>query len=134
MQIAGFNANGIEASADGKDLIIVNSALGSLYKVDPQTGFAALIDLGGDSVPSGDGLVLRGLTLYVVQNFLNQVAEVELDEDLASGEVVEIRTSPFFDVPTTAAAFGNALYAVNARFTTPPGPTVTYDAVRLPLN
>ena len=34
------------------------------------------------------------------------------------------------DVPTTIASFGNALYAVNARFTTPPAPTTTYNIVR----
>src|SRR3954471_9036096 len=32
--------------------------------------------------------------------------------------------------PTTIAAFGNALYAVNARFTTPPTPDTTH---RIPL-
>ncbi len=134
MQVPGFNANGIEASANGKHLIIVNSTLGTLYKVDPHSGHAALIDLGGDFVFSGDGLVRRGSSLYVVQNFLNQIAEVALDGRLASGEVVDILTSPNFDIPTTAAAFGDALYAVNARFTTPPGPDVTYNVVRVPLD
>ena len=134
MQVDGFNANGIEAAPNGKDLIIVNSSTGGLYKVNKQSGYAALIDLGGDAVFSGDGLVRRGSSLFVVQNFLNQIAEVELSNDLASGEIVRILTNPNFDVPTTAAAFGNALYTVNARFTTPPTPTTTYDAVRVPLN
>jgi hypothetical protein len=132
--IGTFNANGIEASANGKDLIIVNSEIGALFKVNFLSGHASLIDLGGDAVPSGDGLVRRGSSLYVVQNFLNQIAEVELDRNLSSGEIVRILTNPNFDIPTTAAAFGNALYAVNARFTTPPEPTTTYDAVRVPLN
>jgi len=34
--------------------------------VDPDTGEASAIDLGGDAVPNGDGLLLRGHTLYVV--------------------------------------------------------------------
>jgi len=134
-QVAGeFNANGIEARANGNDLIIVNSFFGTLYKVDPHTGHADLIVLGGGSVASGDGLVLRGSTLYVVQNFFNQIAAVSLAADLQSGEIVEILTNPNFDIPATAGAFGNALYAVNARFTTPPGPTTSYDVVRVPLN
>lgn len=66
-----FNANGIAAPPNGKTLIIVNSADGALYNVDPGTGVATRIDLGGASVPNGDGILLQGKTLYVVQNRLN---------------------------------------------------------------
>lgn len=122
----GFNANGIVASADGKALIVVNTALATLYRVDPDTGYAAAIDLGGDSVPNGDGLVLEGHTLYVVQNFLNQIGVVELDPGFASGEITRTITSPFFRIPTTADVFGGSLYAVNARFdVAPPGGDAT---------
>ena len=41
-------------------------------------------------------------------------------------------TDPRFDVPTTVAEFGNRLYLVNARFSTPPTPTTTYNAVAIP--
>jgi sugar lactone lactonase YvrE len=130
-QVAGFNANGIEATPNGKALIIVNSTLGTLYRVDPTSGVATLIDLGGASVSAGDGLLLRGHTLYVVRNQLNQIAIVDLAPDLLSGEVVGTITSPNFDIPTTVAAFGNSLYAVNARFTTPPTPSTPYSIVRV---
>jgi hypothetical protein len=130
-----FNANGIEAPQDGSALIMVNSYFGELYRVDPHTGDASLIDLGGGSVPSGDGLVLHGARLYVVQNFLNQIAVVELDQALSTGEVTGYLTSPYFRIPTTAAAFGDALYAVNARFndfdTGTAPPTATFEAVRV---
>jgi sugar lactone lactonase YvrE len=128
------NANGIEASPSGKDLIIVNSALGRLYRVEPDTGVATLIDLGGASVSNGDGLLLQGRTLYVVRNRLNEIAVVELARDLERGVVVDTITDPGFDVPTTLASFGNGLYAVNARFTTPPTPETTYNVVRLEAN
>ena len=127
----GFNANGIDATPNGKELVIVNSTTGKLFRVDPDTGNATLIDLGGDTVTSGDGILLDGKTLYVVQNFLNQIAVVQLDSKLTSGEVVEIITDSDFDVPTTIAEFGSDLYAVNARFTTPPQPTTEYDVVRV---
>lgn len=127
----GFNANGIAATPNGKTLIIVNSNEGALYNVDPETGFATRIDLGGASVPNGDGILLQGKTLYVVQNRLNQIAVVELDPDLTSGTIVDTITSSLFRVPTTIARFGNALYAVNARFGTPPTPTTDYDVVRV---
>lgn len=130
-QVGGFNANGIAASPNGKWLIVVHSSLGELYQVDPQTGVAVRIDLGGDSVPFGDGILLQGRTLYVVQNQLNQIAVIELSPDYASGTVVEIITDPNFRVPTTIARFGDALYAVNARFGTPPTPETEYEVVRV---
>jgi sugar lactone lactonase YvrE len=127
----GFNANGIDATSDGKTLIIVNSADGALYNVDPTTGIATRIDLGGGSVPNGDGILLQGNTLYVVQNVLNQIAVAELNPDLTSGTIVDTITSTSFRVPTTIAKFGDALYAVNARFDTPPTPDTEYEVVRV---
>jgi sugar lactone lactonase YvrE len=126
-----FNANGIAATPDGKTLIIVNSVNGALYNVDPSTGSATLIDLGGEAVPAGDGILLQGKTLYVVQNQLNQIAVVQLSPDLTSGTIVDTITSANFRVPTTIARFGSSLYAVNARFGTPPMPDTEYEVVRV---
>jgi sugar lactone lactonase YvrE len=126
-QVPSFNSNGIEASPNGKDLIIVNSSSGLLYRVDPLSGEATVIDLGGASVTMGDGLLLHGRTLYVVRNGINQIVVVKLAPDLSSGTVVGTLTQPNFDVPTTIAEFGNALYVVNARFTTPATPDTTYN-------
>lgn len=126
-----FNANGIDATPNGKSLIIVNSVDGLLYHVDPLTGHATRIDLGGAAVPNGDGILLLGKDLYVVQNRLNQIAVVALAPDLLSGEIVDTLTNPNFRVPTTITAFGDALYAVNARFGTPPTPDTEYEVVRV---
>jgi sugar lactone lactonase YvrE len=130
-QGSGNSSNGIEATPNGKELIIVNSSLGLLYRVDPLSGEATVIDLGGASVTMGDGLLLHGRTLYVVRNRINQIVVVKLAPDLSSGAVVGTLTQPNFDVPTTIAEFGNALYVVNARFTTPPTPDTTYNIVRV---
>jgi len=130
-QVPGFNANGIEATPNGEWLIIVNSSTGALYRVDPLSGVATRIDLGGALVTNGDGLLLRGHTLYVVQNQDNQIAIVELAPNLSSGELVGTITNPNFDVPTTVAAFGNALYAVNARFGVPNPESASYSIVRV---
>jgi len=133
-----FNANGIEASQDGKWLILVNSGAGKLYRVDPLNGAAAAIDLGSGNVSSGDGLVLRGHTLYVVQNFLNRIAVIKMNPGFSSGKITGYLTNVNFRIPTTAAAFGDALYCVNARFDEiPPGqpePGDTFEAVRVPIH
>lgn len=126
-----FNANGIAATPNGDTLIIVNSVDGLLYNVDPDTGEATLIDLGGETVPNGDGILLQGKTLYVVQNQLNQIAVVELNSELTEGTIVDTITDSDFRVPTTIARFGNSLYAVNARFGTPPTPDTEYEVVRV---
>lgn len=127
-----FNANGIAATPNGKTLIIVNSTEGALYRVDPDTGEATRVDLNGGSVLAGDGILLQGKTLYVVQNQLNQVAVVELNAHYTSGTIVDTISSPLFRVPTTIARFGSSLYVVNARFGTPPTPDTEYEVVRVP--
>jgi sugar lactone lactonase YvrE len=127
-----FNANGIAATPNGKTLIIVNSADGALYRVDPETGIATRIDLGTGAVPNGDGILLQGKTLYVVQNFLNQIAVVELNSDFTAGEIETTITSPLFRIPTTVARFGSTLCVVNARFDTPPTPDTEYEVVCVP--
>lgn len=128
-QVPGFNANGIEATPQGQ-LLVVNSSLGQLYRVDPATGSATQVDLGGATVSAGDGLLLEGKTLYVVRNRLNQVVAIEMSTDFLSGVVAETITNPAFDVPTTLTRFGGAFYTVNARFGVPVTPDTTYDVVR----
>lgn len=130
-QAAGFNANGIEATPNGKSLIIVQSGTGFLFKVDPATGVAQRIDLGGALVTAGDGILLEGKTLYVVRNSFNLIAEIRLAPDLLSGTVVGELTDPDFDIPTTVARFGDGLYAVNARFSSGSSPDLSYSIVRV---
>ena len=115
----GFNLNGIVATPDGSSLIVIQSSTGLLFRVDPVSGETDAIDLGGAVLSNGDGLWLDGRTLYVVRNQRNQIAVVELNNTLTAGAYVDNITSPDFDVPTTIAEFGNSLYAVNARFSTP---------------
>jgi sugar lactone lactonase YvrE len=129
--LPGFNLNGIVPSPDGKTLIAVQSNTGKLFTIDPNTGATRLIDLGGATLINGDGLLLHGKTLHVVQNTNNRIAVVALTPNLGSGTITGALTSPSFDVPTTVVMFGNRLYAVNARFTTPPTPTTTYTVVQV---
>jgi sugar lactone lactonase YvrE len=116
VQMPSFNANGVVATPDGETLIVISSAAQAVYLVDPETGDATQIDLNGVAVPNGDGLVLQGKTLYVVQNFINQIGIISLSSDMRSGTFEESITNPAFRIPTTAALFGESLYAVNARF------------------
>ena len=109
------NANGITRSPDGRALLVVNSTTGGLFRVAP-SGRARQVDLGGVSLVNGAGMLLRGRTLYVVQNRLNRVAVVELNRRGTAGTVERYITSPAFDVPSTVARAGRYLYLPNARF------------------
>jgi sugar lactone lactonase YvrE len=124
------NANGIARTPDGKALLVVKSDTGQLFRV-ASSGKARLVDLGGAALTNGDGLLLRGRTLYAVQNRLDQVAVVKLDRRGTQGEVRRTITSPAFDVPSTVAAYRGFLYLPNARFgATDPG-AISYSINRV---
>ena len=121
---AGFRTNGIAATPNGEQLFVVNGATAQLYRIDTATHTPELVNLGGETLPNADGLLLAGKTLYVVQNTRNRIAVVNLSADYASGTIAGFITEPFTSnpstkVPTTIAQFGNALYAVTAGFAAP---------------
>ncbi|WP_067827780.1 SMP-30/gluconolactonase/LRE family protein [Actinomadura kijaniata] len=125
----GPNANGIVQTPDRRGLLIVQSNSGKLFRVDPRTGVTRTVDLGGEALPNGDGMLLQGNTLYVVQNRTNAVAVLKVNDAGTSARVIRRITDPRFDVPTTVAAYKGRLYLPNARFTTAPTPTTPYNVV-----
>ncbi|WP_405955498.1 SMP-30/gluconolactonase/LRE family protein [Streptomyces phaeochromogenes] len=128
------NANGIVGTPDGRALIVVKSTPGELYNVNLRTGHATRITLvGAANVVNGDGLYRIGRTLYVVQNRLNLISVFHLDPKATTATLTGTITDPRFDVPTTAARFGNRLYLVNARFTSPQTPETTFTGVAVPI-
>jgi sugar lactone lactonase YvrE len=132
VHVAGaFNLNGIDATPSGNWLVAVQSVNGQLYRINPRTGVARLISLGSESVPNGDGILLDGRRLYVVQNQLNLVAVISLRPGLLSGRVLTRLSNPNFSVPTTIDDLGKRLYAVNARFGIPNPDAAAYQVVQL---
>lgn len=129
----GFNVNGIEASPNGRRLLVIQSNTGNLYRVNAATGRTRQVNLHGESLSNGDGILRQGRTLYVVRNQNNEIAVVHLGRRYRAGRVVDTLTDPDFIVPTTVARFGSRLYAVNARFGSPPQPTpdTPYTVVRV---
>lgn len=123
----GFDLNGIAAAKGDRVLIVAHSTNRALYTVDPETGDSALIE--GVDVPNVDGILVRGHTVWAVQNMLNRIVRIDLSSDLSSGEIEDTITSPAFDIPTTVARFGNTLAAVNAQFNRPASP---YEVVLVP--
>jgi hypothetical protein len=127
--LSGFpNLNGITATPDGRTLIVSHSALGAIFTVDATTGMSHHIT--GVTLPTVDGILFHGGKLYAAQIFLNQIVEISLSPDLSTGTFETAYTSPDFQIPTTVAAFGDRLVAVNAKYDTGVPPTAsTYEVV-----
>ena len=133
--------NGDGILLDGKTLYVVQNQLnlvavqsnnGKLFRIDAATGAVREITLaGGESVPNGDGILLTGKRLYVVQNTDNRVAVIALAPNFASGRVVTRLSDPDFRVPTTIDDHGRRLYAVNAKFGVAGPGTAPYEVVQL---
>jgi len=114
----GFNANGLVGDFGGKELVIINITTGVLYRVDTESGAASLVDIQGDEqlFADGDGLYMDGRTLYIMQNFSQKIAVVELSDDLTQGTFVKNLVSDDFSIPTTITGFGSCIYAINTHF------------------
>lgn len=128
-----FNANGIVAARGGRVLVLVQSATGRLFRVDPATGRARTVAVSGGTLVGGDGLERRGRRLYVARGTgPNRVDLLRFGPGLRSARVVSTITDPTLDVPSTVTLAAGGLYAVNARFSTPPTATTRYSVTRLP--
>jgi hypothetical protein len=123
-----FGANGLVGDFDGRQLVIVNISTGVLYRVDTANGEASPLEIEGAEqlFVDGDGLYLDGRTLYIMQNFSDKIAVVQLSGDLSGGEFIrnipgEGEPNPL-NIATTIIGFGNSLYAINTNLLDPFGP------------
>jgi hypothetical protein len=116
-----FGANGIEATKDGKTLIVVSITQSKYYKIGAETEETQEIVLD-QPAPRGDGLILHGHTLYSVLNLpsaavpgaCGEVAVIKLNDHMTTGEVVDHLNNaddPLVN-PATADLFGKYLYVI----------------------
>jgi len=114
----GPNLNGIAATPDGKAIIVIQMNKGLLFHIDIATKQVMPIDVGGADLTGSDGLVLDGQTLYVVRQWSDEIATVNLDAGLTHGIVVSRFKDPGLAYPATAAIVGKDLVLVNTQFNT----------------
>lgn len=132
----GFNANGIAASSNGRYLVVVQSGTGKLFRVDVRTRRVTEIALRGRTVKNGDGLLLRGSTLYVARNMQELIVPIRLVDGGRRGIVGTGATGPQLKYPTTIAFDGDRLLAVNSQFdkrSAMKAPEVPFDVATLPV-
>lgn len=124
-----FNLNGIAYSRDARRLVVAHSGNAALYTVSPRTG--ASTEITGVKVPNVDGVLVKGDTVWAVQNMSNQISRLRVNFHESTAKLREVITSPHFNIPTTAALFDDTLAVVNAKFGVPNAKTfevVTVDA------
>ena len=110
-----FGFNGIASAKGGTVLLVAHSQNQAIYAVYLDTRTSAVVE--GVSVPNVDGILVRGQQLWAVQNFSNQISRIHLSNNFSSGVIEEVITNDdLFQIPTTAALFGNTLAVVNSKF------------------
>jgi Cu-Zn family superoxide dismutase len=119
--VSGFNLNGIVADGDRR-LVTVQTNTGKLFRIRLAHGGSAVRSIDavkGVSVPGGDGLLLDGGRLLVVQGGPPaQISFVKLRHGDRRGEVRDVRTSPLLKGPSTIARARDLYLVVNADFAT----------------
>jgi sugar lactone lactonase YvrE len=112
----GFNVNGLVVSHDDRYVVVAQTNTRRLFRIAVRDRSVTPVDLDGELV-QGDGLVLRGRTLYAIDNFATPfVVRIDLERGLTEGTVVSRTTDPTFNDPTTAALVGRSLLVVNSQF------------------
>src|SRR4029079_12841958 len=89
----------------------------------------AEVDVGGVRLTNADGIVLRGNTLWVVQNFTRQITKLKLRHHYAFAHVEEVLPTPADRTFTTAKRVGNRLLAVDSKFGFPPAAATAEDRI-----
>jgi Cu-Zn family superoxide dismutase len=89
---------------------------GRLWRIDLATKAIAEVDFGSTSIVNADGIVLRGHTLWLVQNFTRQISELALEGDWASGTLVSVKATPADRTSTAAKIADGRLLVVDSQF------------------
>jgi DNA-binding beta-propeller fold protein YncE len=115
---SGFNLNGIVTRKGGSQLIVVQSNTGFLFRIDLDDDAPNGREIRRiDAEPlHGDGLLLDGGRLIVVEGSPAALKFVKLRGNATRGEVVETRTDPLLRGPSTVDRARHLYLVVNADF------------------
>ena len=127
--LTDFDLGGIVSTADRRFLLTTQGTTGQLWRIDLRTRAITEVDLAGARLPNADGIVLRGHTLWVVQNFTRQISKLKLSGRYLSATVEEVLATPADRTFTTAKRVGGRLLVVDSKFGFPPAAAVAEDRV-----
>ncbi|UQA96884.1 SMP-30/gluconolactonase/LRE family protein [Streptomyces halobius] len=108
--------NGIAADRSGRSLLTVDMTAGNLYRVDLGSGAVRRVALHGANVLNGDGLELRGDTLWVAHNITNTVSRWHVSKGRASARLERKVTDRALQIPTTLVRTHGRTLVVRSQF------------------
>ena len=127
--LTDFDLGGIVSTAGGRYLLTTQGTTGQLWRIDLRSREIAEVDLGGALLPNADGIVLRGHTLWVVQNFTRQISKLRLRHRYRSATVEEVLATPADRTFTTAKRVGGRLLVVDSKFGFPAAAAVAENRI-----
>ena|SRR5215218_10336170 len=127
--LTDFDLGGIVSTADGRFLLAAQGTTGQLWRISLRTRRIAQVDLGGARLTNADGIVLRGRTLWVVQNFTRQISKLKLRHRYERADLEAVVATPADRTFTTAKRVGGRLLVVDSKFGFPPAAAVAEDRV-----
>ena len=115
-----FNLNGIVAFRGGRELLVVNSADGKLYRIRfDRSGGKTITLVNAPALASGDGMIVDEGRLVVVRSAPTpSLTFLELGKGRSRARIVDVVTDPTLRGPSTVAAARNRYLVVNADFNT----------------
>ena len=125
--LTDFDLGGIVTTKD--TLLTTQGTTGQLWRIDLRTRRIAEVDLGGVRLTNADGIVLRGRTLWVVQNFSRQITRLKLRHDFTRATVEHVLPTPADRTFTTAKLAHGSLLVVDSKFGFPPAAAVAEDRI-----
>ena len=118
----GFNANGIQLTADESQVLIMDSLSASLYRYTVASGEISTVDIGDADISGGDGLALDGAVLHVCRNSAGMITRLRLNDDASAATYLDDFSDPAFAFPTTIALTDRGTVLVcNSQFDTRDG-------------
>jgi sugar lactone lactonase YvrE len=130
-----FNLNGIVARAHGKQLVVVNTATGKLFRVvltrdgSDARSIKAIQGLG-TGLTGGDGMIVDRGRLVVVIGDPATLNFVKLRHHNLRGRITNVRGDKTLTGPSTVARAKNRYLVVNADFATSTTPFTVSGLVR----
>lgn len=114
-----FNLNGIVAVRGGRELIVVNTTDGRLYRIGfDGAGGRTITLVHGPALVGGDGLLKDKGRLIVVRGDPASLTFLTLKSERSRAEIRDVVTDPTLRGPSTVARDHNRYLVVNADFGT----------------
>lgn len=111
-----FDLGGIVSTPDRQYLLVTQGTTGQIWRIGLADKQIREVHRDGPAVTTADGIVLRGDTLTVVQNFGRQISTWELSSDWLTARLVAITPTPANRTLTTADLARGRILVVDAQF------------------